>query len=104
VKDRPNPAIRATSKTLRLRNTIKCTDNLTWMRRLPDGCCDLIYADPPFNVNRQVGGGAGGAPCFLDRYAGGRGGHLAFLEPRLGEMRRLFLLKRTRRRLRTKEM
>ena len=27
-------------------------DNLELMRRLPDGCCDLIYLDPPFNTGR----------------------------------------------------
>lgn len=30
-----------------------CGDNLDQLRRLPDGCVDLIYIDPPFNSNRN---------------------------------------------------
>ena len=29
-----------------------CGDNLEQLRRLPEGCVDLIYIDPPFNSNR----------------------------------------------------
>src|SRR2546421_4941311 len=32
---------------------IYCGDNLDQLRRLPDGCVDLIYIDPPFNSNRN---------------------------------------------------
>jgi DNA modification methylase len=32
---------------------IYCGDNLDQMRKLPDGCVDLIYIDPPFNSNRN---------------------------------------------------
>ena len=28
-------------------------DNLSAMRRLPDGCVQLVYLDPPFNTGRQ---------------------------------------------------
>jgi len=31
---------------------IYCGDNLVQLRKLPDGCVDLIYIDPPFNSNR----------------------------------------------------
>src|SRR5882724_2982501 len=32
---------------------IFCGDNLDQLRKLPDGCVDLIYIDPPFNSNRN---------------------------------------------------
>jgi 16S rRNA G966 N2-methylase RsmD len=30
---------------------IYCGDNLEQLRKLPDGCVDLVYIDPPFNSN-----------------------------------------------------
>lgn len=32
---------------------IYCGDNLEQLKRLPDGCIDLVYIDPPFNSNRN---------------------------------------------------
>ena len=32
---------------------IYCGDCLDQLRKLPDGCVDLIYIDPPFNYNRN---------------------------------------------------
>ncbi len=32
---------------------IYCGDNLDQLRKLPDGCVDLIYIAPPFNSNRN---------------------------------------------------
>ncbi|MDQ6826118.1 MAG: hypothetical protein M3Z14_02820 [Candidatus Eremiobacteraeota bacterium] len=32
---------------------IYCGDNLDQLRKLPDGCVDLIYIDPPLNPNRN---------------------------------------------------
>jgi len=32
---------------------IYCGDNLEQLQKLPDGCIDLIYIDPPFNSNRN---------------------------------------------------
>lgn len=32
---------------------IYCGDNLDQLRRLPEGCVDLVYIDPPFNSNRN---------------------------------------------------
>ncbi len=79
----------ATAKTLRLAvDRIVCDDNLAYMRSLPDGCCDLIYVDPPFNANRTVGPTQRNNGSFDDRH-GGVEGFLAFLEPRLIEMHRL---------------
>lgn len=68
---------------------IVCVDNLAYMRTLPDGCCDLIYADPPFNSNRTVGPSKGHRVTFNDRHGEGVLGFLDFLRPRLVEMRRL---------------
>jgi DNA modification methylase len=34
-------------------SVIYCGDNLDQLRKLPDGCVDLIYIDPPFNSNRN---------------------------------------------------
>lgn len=32
---------------------VYCGDNLEQLKRLPEGCVDLIYIDPPFNSNRN---------------------------------------------------
>lgn len=32
---------------------IYCGDNLDKLRKMPDGCVDLVYIDPPFNSNRS---------------------------------------------------
>ncbi len=32
---------------------IYCGDNLDQLRKVPEGCVDLIYIDPPFNSNRN---------------------------------------------------
>ncbi|MFQ5423536.1 MAG: DNA-methyltransferase [Phycisphaerae bacterium] len=64
------------------------SDNLKLMRRLADGCCDLIYLDPPFfsgRRRRSVRSDAG----FDDSWAGGRKAYLAFMAPRLEACRRL---------------
>ncbi len=72
----------------RLRSRVHCGDNLPWMRGLPDGCCDLIYIDPPFFTGRRrtitKGDGA-----FGDRWDGGLESYLAFMIPRLEQCRRL---------------
>ena len=34
-------------------SVIYCGDNLEHLDRMPDGCIDLIYIDPPFNSNRN---------------------------------------------------
>jgi DNA modification methylase len=33
---------------------IYCGDNLEQLKKLPPGCVDLIYIDPPFNSNRNT--------------------------------------------------
>jgi site-specific DNA-methyltransferase (adenine-specific)/adenine-specific DNA-methyltransferase len=58
------------------------------MRSLPDGCCDLIYLDPPFSTGRSHRTTAGAAG-FTDQWSGGRKAYLAFMIPRLAECHRL---------------
>jgi DNA modification methylase len=69
-------------------NSVRTGDNLRIMRRLPDACIDLIYADPPFATGRAHTQGDG-RHRFDDRWPGGVRAYLAFLEPRLIEMHRL---------------
>ena len=68
---------------------VTCADNLLFMRALPDGCCELIYADPPFNSNRMVGPTKRHRATFDDRHGEGVRGFLDFLKPRVMEMHRL---------------
>lgn len=69
--------------------TVVCADNLELMSTLPPACCDLIYADPPFNCDRVIGGYNGASPSYDDRHKKGLKGYLGFLRPRLSLMRRL---------------
>lgn len=67
-------------------------DNLAVMSKLPEGCCDLIYLDPPFLTGRErvlSGNGKRAAARYADSFAGGRKGYLAFMHPRLEQCRRL---------------
>ncbi|MCC7291225.1 MAG: site-specific DNA-methyltransferase [Phycisphaerales bacterium] len=59
------------------------------LARLPDGCCELIYVDPPFGTGKTFRGHAASGIGFADRLAGGRAAQIAFLLPRLIEMRRV---------------
>lgn len=63
-------------------------DNLRFMARLMDGCCDLIYADPPFATQRVVNSRGRAGASFADRFHGMHG-YVDFLAPRLAAMRRL---------------
>ena len=66
---------------------VVCADNLEWMASLPEGCCNLIYIDPPF-MTQTVRAQAGGL-SYDDRWTGGLKAYLAFLQPRLAQMHRL---------------
>lgn len=74
-------------------NQVHFGDNLSFMQSLPDGCCDLIYIDPPFATQKSRTAAArapqSSAAAFDDRWAGGTKGFLAFLHPRLIECHRL---------------
>lgn len=67
---------------------IHVIDNLELMQKLPDGCCDLIYVDPPFNSNRIQSTRSNTLLRFADQFDGIRD-YLGFLRPRISEMRRL---------------
>ncbi len=71
------------------RRRLHCGDNLPFMRRLPAGCCDLVYVDPPFFADRRSHGPRG---RFRDAWTGGLDAYLAFLRPRLEQMHRLLSL------------
>lgn len=76
----------------RLLGQIHHAENLSFMRRLPDGCCDLIYADPPFLSGRPRRGAdraSGEAATFHDRSASERKAYVAFLVERFEQMRRV---------------
>src|SRR5688572_27515346 len=63
-------------------------DNLELMRELPESCCDLIYADPPFFTGKTHMQD-NGEHAVQDCWPGGLKSYLDFLKPRLTEMRRL---------------
>jgi len=69
-------------------STIHRGDNLPFMSRLPDRCCDLIYIDPPFCTGR-IRAGKSGAGAFSDAWRGGLKAYLAFMQPRLLQCHRL---------------
>lgn len=58
----------------------------------PDEAIDLIYLDPPFFTNRQyevIWGDSYEVRSFEDRWAGGIENYIAWMEPRLRQMRRI---------------
>jgi len=83
-------------------------DNLPLLRELPDGCAQMVYADPPFNTGRTQARRTLATVAAADGDRTGFGGrryatrllqessyrdsfddYLAFLEPRLVELRRV---------------
>jgi len=70
------------------KNTIACWDCLDFMAGLPDACCDLIYADPPFCTGKRQAAGEDGHE-FDDAWPGGLDSYLSFLQPRLEHFHRL---------------
>jgi len=63
-------------------------DNLSFMAGLPDGCCQLIYADPPFFSGRTHHRRKK-TLSLDDTWPGGLSSYLEFLRVRLMQMRRL---------------
>ena len=80
--------LRATRQALDCEGQIVCADNLAFTESLPDGCCDLIYIDPPFNSGKNHTVAAGGLRV-RDVWSGDIDVYMAFLTPRLGQMYRL---------------
>jgi len=68
--------------------TLFCGDNLALMADLPDGSCDLIYVDPPFNSRRRRTSRMDRSG-YDDRWPDGLAGYLDFLRQRIGHMYRL---------------
>jgi hypothetical protein len=74
---------------------IYCGDNLEQLKKLPDGCVDLIYIDPPFNSNRNYEvfwGETKEKRSFDDRHASTQA-YIEFMRPRCVELHRV--LKKT---------
>lgn len=74
---------------------IYCGDNLEQLRKLPDGCVDLIYIDPPFNSNRNYEvfwGETKERRAFEDRHASTEA-YIDYMRPRCVELARV--LKKT---------
>ncbi len=74
---------------------IYCGDNLEQLKKLPDGCIDLIYIDPPFNSNRNYEvfwGEAKEMRSFEDRHESTQA-YIEFMRPRCVELARV--LKKT---------
>ncbi len=74
---------------------IYCGDCLDQLQKLPDGCVDLIYIDPPFNSNRNYEvfwGETREKRAFADRHASTQA-YIEYMRPRCVELSRV--LKKT---------
>jgi DNA modification methylase len=74
---------------------IYCGDNLDQLHKLPDGCVDLIYIDPPFNSNRNYEvfwGETKEKRSFRDRHESTKA-YIEYMRPRCVELHRV--LKKT---------
>ena len=63
---------------------VHCGDCLDQLGKLPDGCVDLIYIDPPFNSNRNYEvfwGETKEKRAFEDRHAGTQA-YIDYMRPR----------------------
>ncbi len=70
---------------------IYCGDNLDQLRKLPDGCVDLVYIDPPFNSNRNYEvfwGETQEKRSFDDRHESTRA-YIDYMRPRCVELHRV---------------
>jgi site-specific DNA-methyltransferase (adenine-specific) len=70
---------------------IYCGDNLEQLQKLPDGCIDLIYIDPPFNSNRNYEvfwGETKEKRAFEDRHASTQA-YIEFMRPRCEQLHRV---------------
>lgn len=69
-----------------LRDRVTCGDCLEILPRLPDGCADLVFADPPYNVGKDFGRSADGEAT---RCRWSRREYDAWLDAWLGQCARL---------------
>jgi DNA modification methylase len=70
---------------------IYCGDNLEQLRKLPEGCIDLIYIDPPFNSNRNYEvfwGETKEKRSFEDRHESTKA-YIDYMRPRCVELHRV---------------
>ena len=69
---------------------VYCGDNLEQLQKLPGGCVDLIYIDPPFNSNRNYEvfwGETKQKRSFEDRHAS-TAAYIDYMRPRCVELGR----------------
>ena len=72
--------------------TIWCGDNLNILRKFPNKCIDLIYADPPFFSNRHyevIWNDGAELRAFEDRWQGGIEHYTKWMRDRLMECHRV---------------
>ena len=70
---------------------VYCGDCVDQLAKLPDGCVDLIYIDPPFNSNRNYEvfwGETKEKRAFEDRHAS-TAAYIDFMRPRSVKLARL---------------
>ncbi len=70
---------------------VYCGDCLDQLRKLPDGCADLVYIDPPFNSNRNYEvfwGETKETRAFEDRHASTQA-YIDYMRPRCVELARV---------------
>ena len=92
---RPAKAPAARPSALLDTRIIYCGDCLDRLAKLPDGCVDLIYIDPPFNSNRNYEvfwGETKEKRAFADRHASTQA-YIDYMRPRCVELSRV--LKKT---------
>lgn len=67
---------------------VYCGDCFDQLRKLPDGCVDLVYIDPPFNSNRNYEvfwGETKETRAFEDRHASTQA-YIEYMRPRCVEL------------------
>jgi DNA modification methylase len=77
---------------MKLENIIYCGDNLTWLKKFPDNCIDLIYIDPPFFSNKHyevIFNDGEEIRSFEDRWKGGINHYIEWMRDRVFEMHRI---------------
>ena len=77
---------------MKLENIIYCGDNLTWLKKFPDKCIDLIYLDPPFFSNKHyevIFNDGEEIRSFEDRWKGGINHYIGWMRDRVFELHRV---------------
>lgn len=77
---------------MKLQNVLYCGDNLDWLRKMPEECIDLVYADPPFFSNRNyevIFNDGAEIRSFKDRWQGGIYHYIGWMKERCVEIQRI---------------